>query len=108
MEKSVVRKQLFSTFTAAKSRWAILNEASGSSLPTSVSGGITSFLPFICMWYRPHFTAQFNVVKDNAENSGLFSPLFVVVMIVLNQFIPLALNQLTTYLPTKEGKQTSQ
>ena len=85
-----------------------LNEVSGSSLPTSVSGGITSFLPFICMWYRPHFTAQFNVVKDNAENSGLFSPLFVVVMIVLNQFIPLALSQLTNYLPTKEGKQTSQ
>ena len=67
MEKSVVRKQLFSTLTAAKSRWAILNEASGSSLPTSVSSHITGFPPFICMQ-----DCIINVMKENAENSNFF------------------------------------
>ena len=45
------------------------------------------------MWDRSHFAVQHNVVKDSAENSSSFFVL--VVMIVLNQFLPLALSWLT-------------
>ena len=61
-----------------------LNEVRCRSLPTSVSGRITSFPPFIGMLDRPHFAPQHNVAKDNAENFVFF----VVVMIVLNHFAP--------------------
>ena len=43
----------------------------------SVSGHITSFLPFICLQDQLHFAAQHNVVRDSAENSELF---FFIVM----------------------------
>ena len=43
-------------------RWGwvvrIPNDASGSSLPASVSGHITSFLSLICMLDQPHFAAR--------------------------------------------------
>ena len=101
--------------TAARPGW---REVSGSSLPTSLSGSITSFLPFICIRDRSRFAAQHIVAKDNAENLSLFSFsylslslfflffffyfffsffffFFVVVMIVLNQYFPLAMIQLT-------------
>ena len=82
---------------------AIMDEVSGSSLPTSVSGRITTFPPFICMRNRSYFTALHNVAEENAENLDFLFVfvvvvVFVVVMLVLNQFLPLA----------QEGKQTSQ
>ena len=82
-------------------------QVGGSSLPTSVSGCIPSFLLFICMWDQPHFTAQHNV-KETQKTPLVFFSLFLfdlVMMRVLNQFLPLTLSQLT---PTQEGKQTSQ
>ena len=42
------------------------------TLPTSASGQITSFLPFICMRDRPHSTAQHDVAKYNAKSADLF------------------------------------
>ena len=51
---------------------------SGSSWPVSGFSWITSLLTpppssqFICMWAWPYFAAQYNVAKDNAENSDLF------------------------------------
>ena len=75
----------------------------GSSLPTSVSSCITSFLPFICLQDWPHFIAQHKVAKDNAENAFFF--FFFVLKVVLNQFLPLALSQLTIgHLPKKVNK----
>ena len=72
------------------------NEASGSSLPTSVSGHITSSRRYLHV--RPHFAAQ--LIRREREKRKLPCLLvclfFVVVMIVHNQFLPLALNQLTT------------
>ena len=68
------------------------NEVSGSSLPTSVSGHITSFSAVICM----------------SDHISQLSSFVVVVMIVHNQFLPLALNQLGNRPPIQEGKQTSQ
>ena len=65
----------------------------GSSLPTSVSGWVTSFLLFICVRDRPHFAAQHNVLKVNTENSDFF--VFVFMMIVFNQFLLQALSWLT-------------
>ena len=75
----------------ARPGWVTSNEVSGSSLPSSVSSRITSFLLFICMWDWPHFAAQPNVAKDSTKNSWLFS----MVMMILNQVLPLALSQLT-------------
>ena len=68
--KPVVRIYI-SMLAAARPGWVTLNEVSGSSLPLSVSGHITSFLPSIFMPYQPHSTAQHNVAKDNTENSDL-------------------------------------
>ena len=77
-----------------------MDEVSGSSLPTSVSGRITTFPPFICMRDRSYFTALHNVAEENAENLDFLFVfvvvvVFVVVMLVLNQFLPLALSRLT-------------
>ena len=74
----------------------------GSSLPASVSGHITSFLLFICMWDQPQFSALHNVTKDNTENSDTFcfinysSSAVMIKLIILNQFLPLALSWSTT------------
>ena len=67
------------------------------SLPTSVSGRITSFPPFISVRDPPHFAARHTVAKDNAENSDLLKNKIkkILVIIVLNQFFPLALSRLT-------------
>ena len=83
---SVVWSQNISTLTAARPGWVTLNKVSGSSLDTAC----VTFLPFICMrdW---HFAAQ-HVVKDDACRKIFF----VVMVIVLNQYLPLALSQLTT------------
>ena len=88
------------TLTAVGPGKVTSDEISGSSLPMSVSSCITSFLPLVCSRDRPHFTAQHNVVKDSAENSWVF--FVVVVMIILNQFFPLALSQLTIGLLLKK------
>ena len=48
-------------FEAARPRWVTLNEGSGISLPTSVSGRITSFLTF--MWDQAHVAVQHNVAQ---------------------------------------------
>ena len=42
----------------------------------------------------PHFAAQHNVAKDSTENCDFFSR--VIVVIIVSQFLPLVLSQLTT------------
>ena len=69
------------------------NKEMHSLLPTSVSGCVTNFPLFISMWDQPHFAAQHNVMKDDAENSDLF--VFRSLVEFINQFFPLALNRLT-------------
>ena len=87
---------------AAAGLWLVTrNEVSGGSQPRSVSCHITSFPSSSCMHDRPHFTAQHNLTKDNEKNKpdmgcGVF------MMIVLNQFLPLALSQLTIGCPLKK------
>ena len=60
-----------------------LNEV-GGSLPTSVSGHITSF---------PLFVSQLSIMLQKTD-FFFFSPM--VVMIVLNKFLPLVVSWLTT------------
>ena len=64
-----------------------------SSLPTSVSSHFTStsFPPFICMQDWPLLAAQHNFAKDNAENSGVFS---LVVMMIDDRPVPSASSEL--------------
>ena len=81
--------------SSARPGWVTSNKVSGSLLPQFPA---TVRVSCICMQDQSHFAAQHNVAKDNAENSDLCVGCFfnVVVMTVLNQFLPLTLSQLTT------------
>ena len=87
--------------------WHQLNEVSGSSLPVSVSGRITSFLLFICMQGWPHFTVQHNVAKDKAEN-WLFLILFCSCDDSSKPLPSTSSELVDNRPPTQEGNQTSQ
>ena len=56
---------------------------------STLTAAHVSFPPFICMWDR-YFAAQHHVMKDSTENIFL-----VIVMIVMNRFLPLAPSRLT-------------
>ena len=76
--------------------WCPTRSVVGSDglLPTSVSGHITSFPTFICMWDW-HFAALHYVTKDTVKKLWLVFFFFSTVLIlVLNQFLPLALSWL--------------
>ena len=55
--------------SSARPGWMTLNEVSGSSLPTSISGRSTGFLLFMYVRDRPHFTALHIVTEDKPENT---------------------------------------
>ena len=61
--------------TSARPGWVALNEVSGSLLPTSVFGCITSFPPFTCMQDWPYFELSI-MLQRQADNSDFFSSSF--------------------------------
>ena len=82
------------------------SEVSGSSLPRSVLGCITSFLLFVCIQGRPHFTAQQNITKDSAENFLLLLSWYL--NIIYQSFPSTCTEPVDDRQSTQEGKQTSQ
>ena len=97
-----------STLTAARPGWVTQNRVSDSSLPVWVSGCITNFpIVHLHVELTTFCSSACHETMERAENSDSF--FFSVVMIALNQFLPLALSwPADNRLPTQESKQTSQ
>ena len=109
--------QNISTLTAPRPGWVTWNEVDGSLLPTSVSGRMTSFLPFICMRDRLHFIAQHNFVKDNRQSWPFFFSLKSETKMTAFFYshdgtfkpVPCISSELIdNRLPSQEGKQSNQ
>ena len=86
-----VRSQLSKkiNFDTCQTRSVVVSDG---LLPTSVSGHITSFPTFICMWDW-HFAALHYVTKDIVKKTSFFF-FSTVLILVLNQFLLLALSWL--------------
>ena len=76
--------------TAVRPGWTTSSEVRGGSLPLSVSGHITSFLPFVCVWVQSHFAVM-------------------IIFLIFLTPVPSPSSKLVgNRPPAQEGKQTSQ
>ena len=97
--------QSISTLTVARLGWVTLYEVSGSSLPTSVSGCITSFPPLICM--RDNHILQLSIMLQKTMQKTC--ELFFYGRDGSSEIVPSTSSEpVDIRLPTQEGKQTSQ
>ena len=91
---------------AARPGWVILNEVSGSSLPASVSGHIGSLL-VSCRLYvcgTKHILQLCIMLVCYKRQCKKLMTCFLVMVIVLNQSLPLALSRLTVGCLLKKVK----
>ena len=86
----------FMSICKMRNGWVTSKYVSGSSLPMSVFGCITSFPPFICMQDRPHSLIRILSWKTMKKIKNL-----LVLVLCNHLFFPLDLSWLT---PIKEGK----